>query len=46
MTDLEKVALFSWARVQNDEAGYESDTEVCTIITGFTVWNIIMSHVI
>ncbi|XP_058757303.1 kinesin-like protein KIN-12C [Vicia villosa] len=26
--DLEKVAPFSWARVQNDEAGYESDTEV------------------
>jgi len=36
MTELEKVAPSSWLTMQKDEAGYESNAEVCTIITIFT----------
>lgn len=36
MAELEKVAPSSRLRMQKDEADYESDTEVCTIIKVFT----------
>jgi hypothetical protein len=36
MTELEKVAPSSLLSMQRDEVGYESDKEVCTVITIFT----------